>query len=144
MILIKPYNKVLTCKTFHVMPLLYGEGVKMIELKIGFPRHLTNDEYKDIETFLDNHPTLNSYFLQDTQSDAEHSATPVVSKAKRCSGELLPCPFCGHTDIGEQWVDGVVRMPEPEYVIVYCKKCGCQTYNHDNIEDAKEKWNTRA
>ena len=51
--------------------------------------------------------------------------------------ELLPCPFCGGSDV----VQGVIRV-DHVFQFVECTKCGIEMVGHTEVE-AIAAWNTR-
>ena len=62
------------------------------------------------------------------------------------NSELLPCPFCGNTNIMVHEEEGKYGFTE---WVVYCDShyCACQPTAHDSYqtkEEAIEAWNTRA
>lgn len=57
--------------------------------------------------------------------------------------ELLPCPFCSCTDIGEVVVNASLASRHRRFK-VYCKACQCRTSEHKTKKDARFYWNTRA
>ena len=51
-------------------------------------------------------------------------------------GDLLPCPFCGSTNVGEP-----IRRRPLQVACVDCGGEGPEALTHD---DARDRWNTRA
>ena len=51
-------------------------------------------------------------------------------------GDLLPCPFCGSTNVGEP-----IRRRPLQVACIDCGGEGPEALTHD---DARDRWNTRA
>ncbi len=60
------------------------------------------------------------------------------------SGELKPCPFCGHT---AGVIPDRIKYRNGELEEVYCVKCyycSSGTTFYFDVDDAIEQWNARA
>lgn len=60
--------------------------------------------------------------------------------------QLLPCPFCGSTDLDESRLRSQDYREGPTVyrLSIFCKSCGGHAGKSIYIETAVEKWNNRA
>jgi Lar family restriction alleviation protein len=67
------------------------------------------------------------------------ACAPKTLPTSKGMDNLIPCPFCGTTDIEIRALGGL-----DFYFIGFCLNCGCEGPHKKYRQDAIDAWNTRA